>query len=110
MPKHERFIINIKTIVNNKVKNTDILAYSYRDAINYAKLIDASNVDIRIYSDDERLVYSKSNIQYQNHNPQGQQLHQSHILHQYHHNLVTGESYEEIHEIHEESDDDDSYA
>jgi hypothetical protein len=99
MNKHEKFIINIKSMGKTK----DVLGYSYRDAINYAKLIDSEDIDIRIYNEDEKIVYSKTRTEQRKNNIQGYQQHEYHEHHEYHHNLVTGESYEVHEEEHEDS-------
>lgn len=87
MAKREKYIINIKN--NNETK--DILAFTYMDAINYIKIIDTENTDIRIYSENERLIYSQVNKKSReiNQELQGQQVYQ------YHHNIVTDEKYNE---------------
>jgi hypothetical protein len=97
MAKHEKFIINVK----NNGKTKDVLAFSYQDAINYAKFIDSENIDIRVYSEDEKLIYSKLRKESKKYNLEGniQKIHQHH---EYHYNLVTGERHVEEHE--------DSYA
>ena len=81
MGKREKYIINLKK--NNKSK--DIVAFSYADAINHIKLIDVENTDIRIYNEDEKLVYS--NIQ-----KQSKEINQEYRFHK---NLVKDEKREE---------------
>jgi hypothetical protein len=101
MGKHEKYIINLKK--NNKSK--DIIAFSYVDAINHIKLIDSENTDIRIYNEDEKLVYSKvyKKSKEINQESRAKQINQHY---RYYNNLVTGEKREEKHE----EEDDDSYA
>ena len=48
MKRHEKHIINIKEVKNNVLTTTDILATSYQDAINFLKLINGNNIQIRI--------------------------------------------------------------
>ena len=101
MKRHDRHIINIKEVKNNVLTTTDILATSYEDAINYLKLLKGNNIQIRIYNEDERLVYSKiinnaTSESHGNHDGHGgHEGHEGHIYHAYHHNYITHEHYED---------------
>ena len=115
MKRHDRHIINIKEVKNNVLTTTDILATSYEDAINYVKIFKNDNSEIRIYNEDERLVYSKTkNKKSSNHgnnnnhgnnggNSGNNENDNEHNV--YHYNYVTHEHYT----THEHGDDDDTY-
>jgi hypothetical protein len=81
MANREKYIINLK---KNK-KTTDIIAFSYDDAINHIKLIDVENTDIRIYNEDEKLVYSKIKNELEEINQE----------YRFYKNLINGEKHED---------------
>ena len=99
MKRNEKYIINIKEVKNNVLTTTDILATSYKDAINYLKLLKGNNIQIRIYNEDERIVYSTiiNENKPENHGEHHEhhEHHEHSIHHVYYHNYVTHEHYED---------------